>query len=121
MGQVTRYTNGTTGGPVFVDVKDGKILRITPIEFDDKDAASWTIEARGRAFTPPRKTTASPWTVAHRSTIYSPKRIMTPLKRVDFDPKGARNMQNRGVSGYEPISWDDGLGHRLRRDDPAQA
>jgi anaerobic selenocysteine-containing dehydrogenase len=109
MGQVTRYTNGTTGGPVFVDVKDGKILRITPIEFDDKDAASWTIEARGRAFTPPRKTTASPWTVAHRSTIYSPKRIMTPLKRVDFDPKGARNMQNRGVSGYEPISWDKAL------------
>ena len=29
MGEVKRYTNGTTGGPVFVDVKDGKILRIT--------------------------------------------------------------------------------------------
>ncbi|MFH0917057.1 MAG: pyrogallol hydroxytransferase large subunit, partial [bacterium] len=109
MGQVTRYTNSSTGGPVFVDVKDGKILRITPIEFDDTDAASWTIKARGRSFTPPRKTTASPWTVAHRSTIYSPKRILTPLKRVDFDPKGARNMQNRGVSGYEPISWDEAL------------
>ena len=41
--------------------------------------------------------------------IYSPKRILTPLKRVDFDPKGERNMQNRGVSGYEPISWDEAL------------
>ena len=41
--------------------------------------------------------------------VYSPKRILTPLKRVDFDPKGERNMQNRGVSGYEPISWDEAL------------
>ena len=31
MGEVKRFTNGTTGGPVFVDVKDGKILRITPM------------------------------------------------------------------------------------------
>jgi molybdopterin guanine dinucleotide-containing S/N-oxide reductase-like protein len=51
----------------------------------------------------------SPWTVAHRSTIYSPKRILTPLKRVDFDPNGERNCQNRGVSGYEPIGWDEAL------------
>ena len=41
--------------------------------------------------------------------VYSPKRILTPLKRVDFDPKGERNIQNRGVSGYEPISWDEAL------------
>ena len=34
---------------------------------------------------------------------------MTPLKRVDFDHKGARNTQNRGVSGYEPICWDEAL------------
>jgi trimethylamine-N-oxide reductase (cytochrome c) len=31
---VTRYTNGTNGGPIFVYVKDGKIIRTTPIEFD---------------------------------------------------------------------------------------
>jgi anaerobic selenocysteine-containing dehydrogenase len=107
MGEVIRYTNGTTGGPVFVDVQDGKILRIVPLYFDDTDAPSWTINARGRSFTPPRKTTSSPWTVAHRSTVYSPKRILTPLKRVDFDPKGARNIHNRGISGYEPIGWDE--------------
>jgi trimethylamine-N-oxide reductase (cytochrome c) len=109
MGEVTRHTNGTTGGPVFVDVADGRIVRITPLVFDETDAPSWTIEARGRSFSPPRKAAVSPWTVAHRSTIYSPKRILTPLKRVDFDPKGARNVQNRGVSGYEPISWDEAL------------
>lgn len=109
MGQVIRYTNCSTGGPVFVDVKDGRILRITPIEFDETDAPSWSIEARGRRFAPPRKTTVSPWTLAHRSSIYSPKRILTPLKRVDFDPRGERNCQNRGISGYEPISWDEAL------------
>jgi trimethylamine-N-oxide reductase (cytochrome c) len=31
------------------------------------------------------------------------------LKRVDFDPDGKRNPQNRGISGYEPISWDEAL------------
>ncbi len=31
------------------------------------------------------------------------------MKRVDFDPNGERNPQNRGVSGYERISWDEAL------------
>ncbi len=30
-------------------------------------------------------------------------------KRVDFDPQGERNCENRGISGYEPISWDEAL------------
>src|SRR5262249_53726984 len=45
-GGITRYCNMTNGGPVFVYVKDGKILRMTPIDLTDKDGASWTIEAR---------------------------------------------------------------------------
>ena len=106
---VKRYTSNTNGGPVFVYVKDGKIIRITPIEFDNKDAKSWTIKARGKAFTPPRKTTVSPHTLAFKSMIYSPDRILYPMKRVDFDPKGERNCQNRGISGYERISWDEAL------------
>ena len=57
-----RYTSNTNGGPVFVYVKDGKIVRITPIDFDDTDAQPWTIKARGKSFTPPRKTTISPHT-----------------------------------------------------------
>jgi hypothetical protein len=61
MGDVTRLTNLTTGGPVHVDVKDGRILRIILLQFDDSDGPSWTIEARGRTFTPPRRTTLSRW------------------------------------------------------------
>jgi molybdopterin guanine dinucleotide-containing S/N-oxide reductase-like protein len=106
---VKRYTSNSNGGPLFVYVKDGKIIRITPIEFDDKDADPWTIEARGRTFTPPRKTTISPHAQVFKSMIYSPDRLLYPMKRVDFDVSGERNPQNRGVSGYERISWDEAL------------
>ena len=108
-GGVRRYTSNTNGGPVFVYVRDGRILRITPIEFDEDDAEPWTIEARGHRFTPPRKTTVNSHTLAWKSLIYSPDRLLYPMKRVDFDPDGERNPQNRGTSGYERISWDEAL------------
>ncbi|HUD86924.1 MAG TPA: hypothetical protein VMR17_10745, partial [Xanthobacteraceae bacterium] len=57
---VMRYVNMTNGGPVFVDVKDGKIVRMTPIDLTDEDGPSWTIEAKGQKLTPPRKTTLAP-------------------------------------------------------------
>ncbi|WDP93377.1 MAG: molybdopterin-dependent oxidoreductase [Desulfobacter sp.] len=104
-----RYTSNTNGGPVFVYVRDGKIIRITPIEFDDTDAPSWQIEARGKTFTPPRKGSVTPYVMALRSLVYSPDRLLYPMKRVDFDPNGERNPQNRGISGYERISWDEAL------------
>ena len=106
---VMRYTSNTNGGPVFVYVKNDKIIRITPIEFDDSDAGPWTIKARGKSFTPPRHTTISPYTLAWKSMIYSKDRLLYPMKRVDFDPDGNRNEKNRGVSGYERISWDQAL------------
>ncbi len=109
MGATRRYTNLTTGGPVHVDVEDGKIVRIIPLQLDETDGPTFTIKAKGREYTPPKRTTLSPYTVAHKSTIYSPDRILTPLKRVDFDPDGERNTDKRGESGYEPISWDDAL------------
>jgi molybdopterin guanine dinucleotide-containing S/N-oxide reductase-like protein len=108
-GGVTRYVTNTNGGPMFVYVKDGRILRITPIEFDDSDAPTWSIEARGKRWVPPRQTTLAPHSMCSKSTIYSPSRLLYPMKRVDFDPNGERNCQNRGISGYERISWDEAL------------
>ncbi|MDP6178834.1 MAG: molybdopterin-dependent oxidoreductase, partial [Desulfatiglandales bacterium] len=104
---VKRYTHNTNGGPVFVYVKEGKIIRITPIDFDDRDAAPWSIKARGKTFSPPRRTTTSPYTLAWKSMVYSSDRLLYPMKRVDFDPNGERNCRNRGVSGYEQIGWDE--------------
>src|SRR3974390_473540 len=104
-----RYCNMANGGPLFVYVKDGKIVRTTPIEFDEEDTQPWTIKARGMEFTPPRKTTLAPHGQNSKSMIYSPDRLLHPMKRVDFDPKGERNPQNRGKSGYVRISWDEAL------------
>ncbi len=106
---VTRYVTNTNGGPAFVHVKDGKVVRLTPIEFDDTDAPTWSIEARGKRWTPPRQTSMASHTVCQKSTIYSPDRLLYPMKRVDFDPNGERNCENRGISGYVRISWDEAL------------
>ncbi|MDP6060917.1 MAG: molybdopterin-dependent oxidoreductase, partial [Pirellulaceae bacterium] len=106
---MTRYTNGTNGGPIFVYVKDGKIIRITPMDFDDDDAPSWSITARGKTFTPPRKTYIAAHGLALKSMVYSEDRILYPMKRVDFDPDGERNIQNRGKSEFERISWDEAI------------
>ncbi len=105
----TRTCNMTNGGPVFVYSKDGRIVRITPIDFDDRDPLPWTISARGHDWTPPRRTTLAPHGQNYKSVIYSPDRLLHPMKRVDFDPNGERNPQNRGKSGYVRISWDEAL------------
>ena len=104
-----RYVNQTNGGPVHVYVKDGKIVRMTPIDFQKDDGDTWTVKARGKEFSPPRKTTLSPHGLASKSLVYSKERNLYPMKRVDFDPNGERNIQNRGISGYERVSWDEAL------------
>lgn len=104
-----RYTTGTNGGPLFVYVKNEKIVRLTPIEFDEFDPEPWVIKAKGKSFKPPRRMTVSPYTQGWKSLIYSPDRVLYPMKRVDFDPDGERHPENRGVSGYERISWDEAL------------
>ncbi len=106
---VTRYTSGTNGGPIFVYVKDGKILRTTPIDFTDEDAPSWSITARGQTFTPPRRTTLGAHGMCQKSMVYSKSRLLYPMKRVDFDPNGERNTQNRGKSEFVRISWEEAL------------
>ena len=102
-----RYVTNTNGGPLFVFVKDDKIVRMTPIDLDAEDGSSWTIHARGRSFTPKRRAMINPHAQCLKSLVYSEKRHLHPMKRVDFDPNGERNPQNRGKSGYVPISWDE--------------
>lgn len=104
-----RYTNLTNGGPIFVDVKAGRIVRTLPIEFDESDPPSWELHARGRTFTPKRTATVSPHALTLKSLVYSPRRLLYPMKRVGFDPGGNRHTEQRGRSGYERISWDEAL------------
>jgi len=97
-----------------VDVKNGKIVRIRPLHYDAQDdpevfnpGRAWKIEARGKVFEPLMKTLLPPLSVGYKKRVYSPNRIKYPLKRVDWDPNGERNPQNRGKSKFKRISWDE--------------
>jgi anaerobic selenocysteine-containing dehydrogenase len=96
-----------------IDVKNGKIVRIRPLHFDWKydpeNFNPWKMEARGRTFEPLMKSLVPPYSLAYKKRIYSANRVLYPLKRVDWDPEGERNVQNRGVSRYVRISWDEAL------------
>lgn len=104
-----RFTSITNGGALHVYVRDDKILRVTPIDFTDDDAPSLKIQARGQTFQPKRRGMIAPHAQSYKGTVYSENRLLYPMKRVDFDPDGERNPQNRGISGYERISWDEAL------------
>ncbi len=103
------FTNCTVGGPVRVHVEEGKITRVRPLILGEGDAKPWTIEARGEKFSPPHRTTVAPPILAERQRVYSSDRVRYPMVREDFDPKGERNPQNRGKSGYRRVSWDEAL------------
>jgi anaerobic selenocysteine-containing dehydrogenase len=94
-----------------VDCNDGKITRITPYEYDrdytDKKCRPWHIEARGKTFTPPQKVALTHFGLGYKTRVYSPNRILYPMKRADWDPKGERHPENRGKSKYVRISWDE--------------
>ena len=103
------FTNLTNNGPVSVYVKDGVVTRIRPLVADEADFRPWVIEADGKKYSPPKKFNVAPMVLAESARLYSDERIMYPMKRVDFDPNGERNPQNRGKSAYERISWDEAL------------
>ncbi len=103
------FTSCTNCGPISVTVEDGRVVRIRALAADESDFRPWTIEAGGRRYSPPKKFNIAPFVYSERDRLYSEDRIKTPLKRVDFDPKGERHPETRGKSGYEPISWDEAL------------
>jgi len=96
---------------VQVDIDEGKIIRIRPLHFDwkYKDLKPWEMHAKGKTFMPSMKSLIPPYTLGYKNRVYSPNRVLYPLKRVDWDPKGERNPQNRGSSKYVRISWDEAL------------
>ncbi len=103
--------SGDSGVPTLVDVKDGKITRIRPLDYemnyDKKDFNAWKMEAKGKTFEPPMHGIVGPIGLAYKKRVYSKNRVRYPMKRVDWDPNGERNTQNRGKSGYVRISWDE--------------
>ena len=86
------------------EVKNGRIVRLRPLHFDwkydPKEFNAWTIHARGKSFQPRLKSLIPPFSLAYKKRVYSPNRILYPLKRVDWDPNGERNPQ--GVTDDTP-------------------
>lgn len=99
------------GAPCAVDVMNGKITRVRPLhydlKYDPKEFNLFKIEKNGKVFDAPMKSYPGPFSLAYKKRTYSPNRIKYPLKRVDWDPTGERNPQNRGKSKYQRISWDE--------------
>ncbi len=98
--------------PARIDIKNGKILRIRPLHYDDEGFGPeylkpWKIEVRGKVLEPPMKSLVGTLGLGYKQRVYSPNRIEYPLIRVDWDPNGQRNTQNRGKSKYRRISWDE--------------
>ena len=104
---------GGAGGPPSVAESDanGKITRIRPYHYEEDNAWEslnpWKIESRGRVLEPPRRSVPGVYFLSYKKRVYSNNRVSYPLKRVDWDPKGERNTQNRGKSKYVRISWDE--------------
>ncbi len=94
-----------------IDVKDGRFIRTRPfsyIKHQSKDGLNpWVIKAHGKEFSAKEKTELSAFAIAYKERVYSPNRILYPMKRVDWNPEDDRNPQNRGISKYERISWDE--------------
>jgi len=99
------------GAEGVVDVKDGKIVRIRPLhydwKYDKKHFNSWKLARNDKTLEPLMKSLPGTFSLAYKKRVYSPNRIKYPLKRVDWDPSGERNPQNRGKSRYKRISWDE--------------
>ncbi len=97
-----------------VDVNNGKIVRIRPMNYDGKvktdEVIPITMEAHGNVYKQNvTKALLAPHHMSYKKRVYSPNRILYPLKRGDWSPDGDRNAQNRGKSKYERISWDEAL------------
>lgn len=98
--------------PVEIDIADGKPIRTRPLvyqKYATEKLNEWTIKARGKEFKAPVKSQPSLFGIAWKQRVFSPNRILYPMKRVDWNPKGKRNPQNRGKSKYERITWDEAL------------
>ncbi|MFC1941869.1 molybdopterin-dependent oxidoreductase [Chloroflexota bacterium] len=102
---------GHGGSATRVEAKNERLIRIRPLQYDEEYTADeigqWRVTARGKVFESCMKTLPSPQALAYKKRVYSPNRIKYPLKRVDWDPDGERNLQNRGRSKFKRITWDE--------------
>ena len=84
------------GTPVFVHVKEGRIIRVRPMIFNDDEAKPWVIKVGNKSFSGPKKANGGPWDMSIR-------------RRVGYEPGGKGNTDSRGSSEFVRISWNEAL------------
>ena len=116
-----RYCNMTNGGPVFVTVKDGKIVRMTPIDFDDTRPAA--LDHRGEG--PEAHAAAQDHACAARSERQVDRLFAGPAALSD---EARRLRSERRAQSAKPRQVrlrahlvGRGADHRLERDQAAEA
>ncbi len=97
----------TTGGPLFVHVRNGKITWIEPFEYPASEAQPWTITAGGKSFTPQRRIPLAQNAMSFRRKVYAADRMRYPMKRVGFVPGGKGDVSNRGKGEFVRITWQE--------------
>jgi molybdopterin guanine dinucleotide-containing S/N-oxide reductase-like protein len=97
------------GNPVFVHIKDGRIIRIRPMIFGEDEAKPWSLKVGDRVFANRKRSNPAPWDLSVRRRTYNPKRVQYPLMRVGFEPGGKSSTENRGRGEFARISWDEAL------------
>jgi trimethylamine-N-oxide reductase (cytochrome c) len=107
-----------------VDTKNGKIIRTRPLHYNEKytdaelAATDWQYEATHRItgetipLKPLNRSTPTYTSIPYKKRVYSPNRILYPLKRIDWESGGDPskiNAKNRGISKFKRISWDEAI------------
>lgn len=99
------------GGESMVDVKDGRVIRVRPFRYDWhydlSKLRTWKFEKNGKVLTPNGKGLPGTFSLGYKKRTYSPNRVKYPIIRVDWDPTGERNPQNRGKSKFRRATWDE--------------
>ena len=103
------FVTATTGGPLFVHVRNGKITWIEPFEYPASETQPWTITAGGKSFTPQRRIPLAQNAMSFRRKVYAPDRMRYPMKRVGFVPGGKGDVSNRGKGEFVRITWQEAL------------
>jgi len=110
-GQTKLCTMCTMGGVLQVEVNNGEIVRLRPLQLSEKDirGSRWKIKVGEKTFEPPVRVTVAPYSLASRRSVYNPLRLRYPMKRVGFEPGGKSSPENRGKGEFVRISWEEAL------------
>jgi len=110
-----------------IDYKHGRVIRTRPTHWNEKytdaeltalglpwkyDTAKHRKTGQTVVYQSWNRSMPSYLSVPYKKRVYSPRRILKPLQRVDWEPGGDPakiNTKNRGISKFKEISWDKAI------------